>query len=159
MTQGRRDLRKSFYLFLSSLLGALLFLIIHRIIIFIILIFKILGSGFDQQGYLIFLSLDYLTLMFFLMAGGWYGIWLGMYWYKVVYEENTFNGIFAHLKKGFAQKFSEPENVVVKINLAKQEFEMGMAELEGAAKEIHITPKVIVPKRAVRKKNPKRAGK
>lgn len=95
--------RKALYLFLSSLLGILLLLLFHRSVF---VIYEILGSFYPT---LYFFQLDYFTLRLFdfwtmivaMFFGGWYGIWLGLHWYRMIYEDanvqSWFHGFVPHL--------------------------------------------------------------
>ncbi len=88
---------KSLYIFLSALLGALLFLILHRVIVFIFLYLVAIGTININLNYREFLAVEYFTLILVLMMGVWYGIWLGVSWFNRVYEEKTHGGFFNHL--------------------------------------------------------------
>ena len=87
--------RKSLYLFLTALLGTLLFLTVHQVAYFIYI--YMLGTGLATSGmsYVEFLAVEYFTLTITMMLGAWYGIWLGLYWYEKVYEEKSHRGLCA----------------------------------------------------------------
>jgi len=95
--------KKSLYLFLSAMLGVLLFLILHRIVIFFYLVLS--GAKFladvSENSYLLFLAADYFTLILAMMFGAWYGIWLGMYWYEKVYEECSHRGFADYVARKY----------------------------------------------------------
>ena len=81
--------QKSFYLFLCAILGVLLFTIIHRAILLglIILANNSSNANFYNLNTIDFLSINYGSLIIFVLAGAWYGIWLGLHWYRIVYED------------------------------------------------------------------------
>jgi hypothetical protein len=163
MTAGRfANFKKSLYLYLSSLLGMLLFLLVHRIVVFLVFVWaSSAGSLITWDKYLLFMGLDYFTLILFLMLGSWYGIWLGMYWYKRVYEEENFGGFFSHMRERYWLKPKKLEKVGIKINLAKDNFKEGMRELEKISRELEPqesefkpqpVQKAVVRKKIVRQK-------
>ena len=83
--------RKALYLFLSSLLGMLLVLMFHRSAF---VIFDILGDYYPAStllnpNYYYVALADFCTMLLAMFIGGWYGIWLGLHWYKMVYENST----------------------------------------------------------------------
>lgn len=124
--------KKSLYVFLTSLLGVLLFLILHRLAIFFYL--YLLAGGYVTTGmsYLQFLALDYLTLFFTLMFGAWYGIWLGMHWFEKVYVEKSHCGVIHHLTDKYF--FRTPKNLESKISAIKKKIEDDLWQLEDLAK-------------------------
>lgn len=94
--------RKALYLFLSSLLGMILVLMFHRSVF---VIYEILGDFFPRQQWLNLpyyhiAVADFLTMLLAMFIGGWYGIWLGLHWYKLVYEDRRvrswFHGFVPH---------------------------------------------------------------
>lgn len=94
--------RKALYLFLSSLLGILLLQMLHRSLF---AIYDILGNFFPQQSWLnldfyTLSIIDFSTVILFMFIGGWYGIWLGLHWYKQIYEDREvtswFHGFVPH---------------------------------------------------------------
>lgn len=94
--------KKALYLFLSSLLGMLLVLMFHRSVF---VIYEILGDLFPQYtvfqlNYWFVVIADFITMLLAIFIGGWYGIWLGLHWYKYVYEDRKartwFHGLIPH---------------------------------------------------------------
>ena len=94
--------RKALYLFLSSLLGMLLVLMFHRSAF---VIFDILGDYYPAStllnpNYYYVALADFCTMLLAMFIGGWYGIWLGLHWYKMVYEDREvrtwFHGFIPH---------------------------------------------------------------
>ncbi|MBL8031627.1 MAG: hypothetical protein JNK33_04875 [Candidatus Doudnabacteria bacterium] len=84
--------RKSFYIFLSTFLGVLLFLMLDRAAFLIAFI-----AGADITS-LPVLALEYVTSMIAVAFGAWYGIWLGLVWYSAVYEEQTTKGVYGWMR-------------------------------------------------------------
>lgn len=79
--------RKSFYIFLTMVLGVLLFLMIQRSIF---LVAFLLGAdvGSVQSE-----ALGVVTTAIAVVFGAWYGVWLGLLWYAAVYEEGSMRGM------------------------------------------------------------------
>src|SRR6185369_1300313 len=96
-----RGAKKSLYVFMTSLLGVLLFLILHRIVVFFYL-FSIAGGYIGTSfNYIQFIALDYFTITITMLLGAWYGTWLGLYWYGKVYEEGSHMGFIHHLASNY----------------------------------------------------------
>lgn len=88
--------RKALYLLLSSLLGMLLVLMFHRAVF---VIYEILGDMFPINPILnidlLYVAVaDFFTMLLAMFFGSWYGIWLGMHWYKIIYEDRGFTSWF-----------------------------------------------------------------
>ncbi len=88
--------RKALYVFLSSILGMLLFTMFHRAVF---VIYEILGNFFPVFSLLhlpfrTMAILDFTTFLLALFVGGWYGVWIGMNWYKMIYEDRGVNTWF-----------------------------------------------------------------
>jgi hypothetical protein len=152
-------LKKSLYLFLTSLLGVLLFLIIHRAAFFIYI--YMLGIGVVTTGmtYEQFLAIEYFSLTICLMLGAWYGIWLGLYWFEKVYEEKSHRGFVHHLSTKYFFG-SKPEVLESRMARVKEHLEENLWQLEDLAKgaassQLEVRPRPI-KRRAVRKKAPKK---
>lgn len=60
-----------------------------------------LGTTYSQLH-----TLNIITYVLAVFLGGWYGVWLGLYWYRVVYEQGT--GGFFH---AFIGKFYDSHPV------------------------------------------------
>lgn len=99
-----RDAKKALYVFLCGLMGSLLFLVIQRSIVLIYLVLLRLNPETFTVGLSLadLMALDALTVFLALMFGGWYGVWLGIHWYDVVYETKSFPGLGAHLTEVFS---------------------------------------------------------
>lgn len=95
--------RKSFYIFLSSMLGVLLFLMLQRSAFLIaFLLGADIGSVQSQ-------ALGVVTTAIAVVFGAWYGVWLGLVWYSAVYEERTVNSIFGSLARNIRERKSQAE--------------------------------------------------
>ena len=151
--------KKSLYLFLTSLLGVLLFLIIHRALFFIYI--YMLGIGVVTTGmtYEQFLAIEYFSLTIVLMLGAWYGIWLGLYWFGIVYEEKSHRGFVHHLSTKYFFGY-RPEVLEGRMARVKEHLEENLWQLEDLAKsaassQLEVRPRPI-KRRVVRKKAPKK---
>ena len=94
--------RKALYIFLSSMLGIMLFLMLHRSLF---VIYEILSNLFPDNTVFrvdpaIYYTTDFFTMLVAMFLGGWYGVWLGLDWYKLIYEEREgrqwFHGFLPH---------------------------------------------------------------
>jgi len=146
--------KKSFYVFLSAILGVLLFLVLHRIIIFIYLLLSY--EDYQTFGmnltYLQYLALDYITLTLAMFGGLWYGIWLGLYWYEKVYEEGSHKGFVHHLAANlWGRKTYSDTKLEHKLNAAKEKMEKGLWEMEGLVKGAELKVNKTIKKTIVRK--------
>jgi hypothetical protein len=79
---------KALYIFLCTLLGIILFLIFHRALVVIAYIliennYQPLAWGLTNGD---LQTIDFFTMLVALFLGGWYGVWLGLNWYALVYE-------------------------------------------------------------------------
>lgn len=103
-----RDAKKALYVFLCGILGSLLFLIIQRSLLLIVLVVFLTNpqAGNWLGGITLsdFWVIDTLSLVLALGLGGWYGVWLGIYWYSVVYEKQVFPGFV----QSISEKFKAP---------------------------------------------------
>lgn len=75
--------KKALYLFLCSVLGVIMFTFMHQA-------FWVIYVALARLGYLPQIDpinpLPALSLVAAFLVGMWYGIWLGLYWYEIVYE-------------------------------------------------------------------------
>jgi hypothetical protein len=149
--------KKALYVFMSSLLGILLFFILQRVGVFIYLYLLAAGyidsfTNFDK-----FLVVDYLTLSFAFVAGGWYGAWLGLFWFEKVYVENSHGGLVRHISDNFFT-LGRPKSIPAKMVAVKRRLETDLWELESLAKSSTAENKSSQPKirRVVRKRAPKK---
>ncbi len=159
MTNGAR---KVFYIFLTALLGALLFLILHRIAVFLYFVILAESNDFLTFGLsgIEFLALEYITMVFALLGGVWYGIWIGSYWYEAVYESNIHGGLLEHLLYASARVKPSYQPGTLKTRISHltadvaRDLEKGLWELEDLSKEVERMPVTIKPtvKPTVRKR-------
>src|ERR1035441_8624107 len=91
------DFRKSLYIFLTALLGVLMFMLLERLAAFFY--WYLLAGGYiaTSLSYPQIALFDYIILVLAMMFGAWYGVWLGLYWYRKVYEEESHPGLVGHL--------------------------------------------------------------
>lgn len=144
--------KKSVYLFLSLLLGIFLFLVMHRLVVFLVIMFYLFsgGAGIYAIQYRQFLLLDYSTLILAVIGGSWYGLWVGGYWYEKVYESGFHGGAVGHLIVGL-------KRFVKKQSTLKQQVEKISSELSEEAWQLENLVE-LAPKKPVLKKSPKRRG-
>lgn len=89
--------KKSFYVFLSALLGLLLFILLQRSLF---LLAFLLGVDVLSAA---FMKLDYASFIVAMFLGMWYGIWVGLYWFNIVYEEQSAPGMFRSIWGSFGR--------------------------------------------------------
>jgi hypothetical protein len=148
--------KKSLYVFLCSLLGALLFLIIHRLAVFAYLVMVSANPQvFGGLNYLELLAIDFFTLFLALLLGSWYGIWLGLKWYEQVYEHpHKPYGFVDHVIEQYWPTQKHNFNLEEKVKSVAEEIKEDVLELENISKTIKPVLKVIKPvrRRIVRKR-------
>lgn len=169
--------RKALYVFLTTLLGVLIFLMLHRAIF---VIYDILASFYPNSAVFaiepsIVFSIDFYTMLFAVALGGWYGAWLGLDWYKMIYEERGvtrwFHGFLPHNFRGHRSHGSQnaaqhkpvsvPKQIVVKSSSPRVEsfesFRRAVADTAWSFDDVEKTPakpkrKAPAKKRAVKKR-------
>lgn len=109
-------------MFLSGLMGLLMFFILHRIAVFFYLLFATFSDA--TFAYYSFIFWDYVTLSITLIIGAIYGIWVGKYWYKSVYHENAHGGLVSYIN---AWVWNDKP---VKIQVYKHKLEEATARIE-----------------------------
>lgn len=151
--------KKSLYLFLTSLLGALMFLIAHRVVFFLYIYMLEEGYIATSMDFLQFLALEYYTLVIWLMLGAWYGIWLGLYWFEKVYEVKSHGGFVYHLGAKYFSR-PQPKDMEGKMAEVKERLESNLWQLENLAQSAGASQAQPEPKpirrRVVRKRAPKK---
>ncbi len=89
--------KKALYLFLCAVLGIIMFSFIQQS-------FWIIYVDLAAAGYLPQLNalnpLPLVTLLAAFLLGMWYGIWLGLYWYEIVYERGGARWFYAFSGRG-----------------------------------------------------------
>ncbi len=149
--------KKALYLFLTALLGMLLFFILHRLAVFAYLYALAMGYISPEINYLQLLVWDYFTLSLVLLGGGWYGVWLGLYWYQRIYEDKTHGGLADHIIRRYWPNAGS-KVFETKVAAVKQRLEKDLWQLEDLAKvnlaaQNQPEPKV---RRVIRKRAPKK---
>ena len=95
-----------------------------------------------------------------MMLGAWYGVWLGLYWYRKVYEEQSHGGLIDHISTHYFPR-PRPQETVADL---KQRLTADLSQLETITREdlpdiSAITP-VVAPapirRKIVRKRAPKK---
>ncbi len=104
----KKTTAKALYLYLCSILGMVLFAMLHRAVF--VLYDLLLVVDFDTYSFGMssgtILTLDFTTMLLILFIGGWYGIALGIEWYSMVYGPNAekpaglFHGFIPHHWRG-----------------------------------------------------------
>lgn len=89
---------KALYLFLCSILGMVLFAMLHRSIfvlydLVLILDYDMYSLGMDKATVMV---LDFFSMLAALFFGGWYGIALGLDWHAQVYDAQAESGDWLH---------------------------------------------------------------
>lgn len=150
--------KKSFYLFLSALLGILLFLVFDRIVVFLYLYLLEVGIVNTGLAYIQLAAVDYFVLTIVLMFGCWYGVWLGLCWFKAVYEEGSHNGFIDHVARNYFPSRNH-KNLESKMSAIRQRLETDLWQLEDLADESLLEVKTSpapIKRRMVRKATPKK---
>lgn len=149
-------MKKSLYVFLSSLLGTMLFLLLHRLFMYFYYKISIVNPGmfFGKLTYLDILALDLFTLLLALLLGLWYGIALGLKWYELVYESRAYKGVADNFVSKFSLKKNFDYDLKTKINLVAKELKQDVLAMENLVKSVKPSIKTSVPikRRVVRKK-------
>lgn len=149
-------MKKSLYVFLCSLLGMLVFLILHRLFVFFCLLVASANPGLlgGNITYLEAMALDFFTLIIVLLLGMWYGIALGLRWYEAVYEKGEHGGFVDHIVMAYWPSFQANYNLEDKVKSIARELKDDVLELEHLTKTIKPTVKQSPPirRRVVRKK-------
>ena len=149
--------KKSLYIFLTALLGVLLFLMLHRIWVFFYL-YLLAGNYITTSlNYYQFLVLDYTTLLMAMVLGAWYGIWLGMYWFRKVYEEGSHGGFIQHINTRYYG--AAPKKLETKMVQVRQKLENDLWQLEDLAKEslAQVKRPQAIKRAVARKRAPRKA--
>ena len=133
--------RKALYIFLSCILGILLFTMFHRAVF---VIYEIIGSFYPavtwlHQPFRTIATIDFSTFLLALFVGGWYGTWIGLNWYKLIYEERGvktwFHGFIPHHFRNRKHKKQEADSDLDFINSIAQKSSKGKT----APKRIVVT--------------------
>ena len=149
--------KKSLYIFLTAILGIVLFLVLDRIVVFCYLYLVAagyIGASFDYGKFVVW---DYFSLTIALMLGAWYGVWLGLNWFSLVYERQTHGGFINHVIENYWPNRKQ-KNLDVKISDVKKRLQTDMWQLEEIAQASVAQMSEPVPrvKKIVRKRAPKK---
>lgn len=110
--RGKLGARKSLYIFLTAILGIVLFLTLQRaltLLYFVIVSYNYAGIN-TELTFLQYEAINFVTLLLAIFFGGWYGVWLGLHWYEIVYEKNA-----GHRWFGLSGKlFDHSQNIIQK---------------------------------------------
>src|SRR3989338_6027076 len=148
--------KKSLYVFLCALLGALIFLIIHRLLVFAYLLLATASPEifYGKVNYLGAVAADFFTLILVLLLGVWYGIWLGLRWYEAIYERGEYGGFVDHVVNTYWHNPKIHYNLHEKVESVARELKEDVLELEHLTKIIKpvIRSSPPIKRRIVRKK-------
>lgn len=119
-------------------MGVLLFLLLHRLVVFVYLLMVVYGVAHfgSADSYTQFLAVDYLTMLFALLCGSWYGIWVGSYWYEQVYESGMFRGIFSHAKQKLFPFSKSRYQLKEKVEAVRERLEQDLSQMESLAEQL-----------------------
>ncbi len=148
--------KKSLYIFLTAVLGVLMFLLLDRIVVFFYLFLAAGGYIVPPFTYLQFLVVDYFILIVVMMLGAWYGIWLGLYWYDKIYEQGTHKGFVRHLSSRYFPRpeVKQDENAIAALRTRLAE---DLNQLENLPqKPLPKIPLPAIKRKIVRRRAPKK---
>lgn len=157
MSETSYGAKKSFYLLLTSILGALLFFILHRVVVFLFLYALASGALNTTVSYWRFTIYDQASLALVLLLGAWYGIWVGMYWFQKVYEEKNHWGVIHHMAVNYWPN-KKPSALTSKVAVIRHRLENDLWQLEDLAKTTvrSQAPAIPIKRKVVRKRAPKK---
>ncbi len=114
------SVKKSLYVFLTAVLGILLFVTIQRSVSLIVVI--LLNVDYARYSFgtspLQIHGFNIASMMLALFFGGWYGTWVGLHWYNVVYEHGGtgwLHGLSGGLFHGSTPATQKSTKPIVKI--------------------------------------------
>jgi hypothetical protein len=148
-------MKKAIYIFLCSLMGALLFLILHNLVVFLYSVALTADYGNLSFGfsYTEFVAIDVITLFLALLGGSLYGIWLGLFWYQKIYEEASHRGFVDHAAAYFWPGSRHNYKLESKMEAAKKKLEDNLWQFEDLAKTAAAESVVPIKRRVSRKRN------
>jgi hypothetical protein len=102
--------KKSLYIFLCSVLGVLLFVTLQHSLLFVYISLSVLGwvPGASLAQLVAYNTLGWLASLF---LGGWYGVWLGLHWFDVVYVRGEHKGLVHHIHNRLTKRFERKTQV------------------------------------------------
>ncbi|MDR3643189.1 MAG: hypothetical protein P4L74_06215 [Candidatus Doudnabacteria bacterium] len=151
-----KDFRKSLYIFLCSLLGVLMFMLLERLAVFFYLYLLAGGYLVTNMSYLQIAIFDYIVLVLAMMLGAWYGVWLGLYWYRIIYEEQSHPGLVGHVSEHYFPRpsFARSEGVAeLKKRLVEDLSRLETVEVATVPSPLEPVP---VKRKIVRRSAPKK---
>jgi predicted membrane protein len=142
--------KKSLYIFLCAIMGAMLFLILQQILAFgyLFLLYANYQTFSFGLSFINLMAFDYFTLILVVMLGAWYGIWLGLYWFDLVYESGR-HGFVEHVMERYWPSRRLPYNLKSKISAVEKKLEGDLMELESLGQK---SEKKLVKRRVARRK-------
>ncbi len=148
--------KKSVYIFMCSVMGVLLFVILHRLIVLAYLTLLAYGvfHWTSSYSYFTFVAVDYITLLLAMFCGSWYGIWLGEYWYEKIYETGEWRGVTRHLHhKLFPQRPTSNE-LKARVEVVKLELAEDLSRIQQSIEDMprEILMETPIKRRAVKRK-------
>lgn len=110
--------KKSLYVFLTTLLGVLLFFTIQRAaaLVSLLLVNTDYGTYSLNISPLDLHALNVSTILLAVFFGGWYGVWLGLHWYEYVYETEHKGWLFGITGNLFNHNPIPAKTVINKVN-------------------------------------------
>jgi hypothetical protein len=148
--------KKSAYIFLCSILGVLLFLVLDRIVVFWYIILAAYGV-FGNVGFssVQFVATDYIIMLLAMLCGSWYGIWIGSYWYELVYERGSWRNAFFQAKEHLMPRKKKDADIKHKVEAVTRQLEQSLAQAEKLVER--IPQQILKPapiKRTITRKKP-----
>lgn len=149
--------KKSLYIFLTALMGVMLFVLLDRLVVFFYLFLLTYGYTATDMAYQQIQALDYFVLTLVMMGGAWYGIWVGLYWYSKVYEEKSHKGFVDHVATNYFPG-NKPKIIHAEMSAVKERLQSDLWQLEDLSQQEALTemPLAEVKPKTVRKRVVKR---
>ena len=136
-------MKKALYVFLCSLLGILLFVTLERSLLFIYITVNDVVYNMSMTTETLAL-LNAVAVLIFGFIGGWYGTSLGLYWYKLVYEDGERAGlvdsISARIIDALSRKDSQPKKSSASVP-SKLDWPEELSELQTRANAVRAARK------------------
>jgi hypothetical protein len=153
-------MKKSFYVALMGLVGMCLFFVLHRVVFFMAYLF--ISNPYSSLDMLNFWIMENFTLTLALLGGIWYGVWVGLYWYKIVYEDRLHPGFAGHIAGKVWPKSTTEKGMNGRIRIATRKLEEDLMQLEDLAVnqvKVAVTDPEPIKRTLVRKRAPRKIGK
>lgn len=160
MQERESGVKKSLYIFLSAILGGMLFLILQRLGIFFYLMLiavdpNVFGLGFN---YIEFQAVDILTAFAAIILGMWYGIWLGLGWFQEVYERGSSRGMLHHIATHYWPRPRSVDGVEDRVGHLRERLADNLWQAEGPSEPVavNLIGPAPIKRRVVRTRAPKK---